>query len=217
MIKRIPISQLEPHPENSNYMDADSLKKLRRHIESTGRYEPLTVRPHPSEEGKFQVVNGHHRLRVLRAIGHKEADCAVWNIDDNHARLYLATLNRLRGTDIPERRAVLIENLLKCFDADQLSGLLPDDKRQIEEIQRLASIQLDDLEELASPGKEKMKPNIILDFMVIEDDAKVINLALDLVIESAQDDVSRSHALVHLARHYIKCSSRTADTLAAAK
>ena len=44
MLQDIPIDLLAPHPENSNFMDAETLRKLRKHIERTGRYEPLTVR-----------------------------------------------------------------------------------------------------------------------------------------------------------------------------
>ena len=104
VLNEIAVESLVRHPENSNHMSAETLGKLRRHIERTGRYEPLTVRPHPREAGKFEVLNGHNRLRVLRAIGHKSARCVVWDVDDDQARLYLATLNRLAGSDIPERR-----------------------------------------------------------------------------------------------------------------
>ena len=40
--------------------------------------------------------------------------------------------------------------------------------------------------------------------MVSEDDAKTINLVLDLIIEGAQGEFSRSQALVNLVRLYIK-------------
>lgn len=66
-LQDIPVALLVAHPENSNFMDAGTLKKLRRHIDRTGRYEPLTVRPHPWEEGKFQVINGHSQRRYLRS------------------------------------------------------------------------------------------------------------------------------------------------------
>ena len=114
-IQEIPTGLLLEHPENSNFMNAETAQKLRRHIERTGRYEPLTVRPHPFEEGKFQVINGHNRLRVLRALNYQIAHCVVWDLDDDQTRLYLATLNRLSGSDIPERRAVLLENLLDTY------------------------------------------------------------------------------------------------------
>ena len=41
----IPLDQLVPHPENSNRMPAHLLEKLKRHIQRTGLYEPLVVRP----------------------------------------------------------------------------------------------------------------------------------------------------------------------------
>jgi len=41
----IPLAQLQPHPDNSNRMPARLMEKLRRHIERTGLYEPLVVRP----------------------------------------------------------------------------------------------------------------------------------------------------------------------------
>ncbi|NIM06759.1 MAG: ParB N-terminal domain-containing protein, partial [Armatimonadetes bacterium] len=66
MVTEIDISRILPHPENSNWMDVETLSKLRRHIEGTGRYEPLIVRQHPAEKDKFQVINGHHRLQVLK-------------------------------------------------------------------------------------------------------------------------------------------------------
>ena len=77
VLQDIPIDCLMPHPENSNLMTAEMLRKLRRHVERTGRYEPLTVRPHPNAEGKYEILNGHNRLRVLRAIGRDSARCVV--------------------------------------------------------------------------------------------------------------------------------------------
>lgn len=154
-LQEIPIDLLVEHPENSNFMNAETAQKLRRHIERTGRYEPLTVRPHPSEEGKFQVINGHNRLRVLRALNYQTAHCVVWNLDDDQTRLYLATLNRLSGSDVPERRAALLENLLTTFDVNELIALLPDDRKQIEALKRLSRIELDEL-----ALENKLKPLI---------------------------------------------------------
>jgi ParB-like chromosome segregation protein Spo0J len=41
----IPLDQLRPHPENSNRMPPRLLEKLKDHIQRTGLYEPLVVRP----------------------------------------------------------------------------------------------------------------------------------------------------------------------------
>jgi ParB family chromosome partitioning protein len=162
-ILEIPVELLLEHPENSNLMNAETAQKLRRHIEQTGKYEPLTVRPHPSEEGKFQVINGHNRLKVLRTLKFEKANCVVWNLDEQQARLYLATLNRLSGKDIPERRAALLDNLFQSFDVDDLTLLLPDDKKQIEQLERLAHLELDKLSEHRTIGEEFEVP-VMLSF-----------------------------------------------------
>lgn len=208
-IQEIPTGLLLEHPENSNFMNADTAQKLRRHIERTGRYEPLTVRPHPSEEGKFQVINGHNRLRVLRALNYPIAHCIIWDLDGDQTRLYLATLNRLSGSEIPERRAAILDNLLQVFDVDELAMLLPDDRKQIEELERLSHLELDDLTRQATP-EERFEVPVILSFMMEESEAKEVNLALDLILNTEEGEISRSKALCHLARFYLERCRRVA-------
>jgi len=66
----IPLDDLLPHPLNSNVMPPDLQAKLRAHIKRTGRYPFLVVRPHPDVAGKYQVLDVHHRIVVLRDLGH---------------------------------------------------------------------------------------------------------------------------------------------------
>lgn len=203
VLRDIPIDCLVSHPGNSNHMTAEMLRKLRRHIERTGKYEPLTVRPHPNAEGKYEILNGHNRLRVLRAIGHESARCVVWDVDDDQARLYLATLNRLAGSDVPERRAALLEGLLGTFDIAELSVLLPDDRRQLEELERLSRLDPEDLVTAGAPAKHESSMPVILDFVLEEAEAKEVNLALDMIRASEEDNLSGGQALVRLARFYL--------------
>ena len=44
-IQEIQTELLVEHPENSNFMSAETARKLRRHIERTGRYEPPLSSP----------------------------------------------------------------------------------------------------------------------------------------------------------------------------
>ncbi len=202
-IQEIPVELLLEHPENSNFMSAETTQKLRRHIEQTGRYEPLIVRPHPSEEGKFQVINGHNRLRVIRTLRFEKANCVVWNLNDRQARLYLATLNRLSGKDVPERRAALLDNLFQSFDVNELTLLLPDDKRQIEQLKQLAHLEFEELNEQGTV-RGGIKVPVMLSFTLDEPEVEELNLALDLVISKEKGSLSRSQAMVRLARFYLK-------------
>jgi len=123
-------------------------------------------------------------------------------VDDDQARLYLATLNRLSGSDVSERRAALLENLLATFDINELSTLLPDDRKQIEELERLSRLEPDEFTGRITI-EEKFEVSVILSFMLEESEAKEINLALDLVLNTENEKLSRSQALVHLARFYL--------------
>ena len=211
MIKEINLDLLTPHPENCNYMDSERLEKLRRHIERTGRYEPLTVRSHPDERGKFQVINGHNRLKVLKELGYLSANCSVWEIDDAQTRLYLATLNRLCGKDIPERRATLIEDLLKDSTIDELAKLLPDRRKLLEELEELTRKNPVNLE-LEKPSElNQFQSQVMMAFMIDEAEANEVNLALDLVINQMKGKLSRSQALIQIARFYIEYWNLNSD------
>lgn len=202
MSKEIMIDLLVPHPENCNRMEAQTREKVKRHIMRTGNYEPLTVRPHPDEIGKFQVINGHHRLVVLKELGHETVTCTVWDIDDEQTRLYLATLNRLAGKDIPERRAVLLEKLLGSFEVPDLSKLLPDSRKQLEEISRMAKLELEKLKPFDRLAKIRMDIPVMLNFMLSEPEAAIVNEALDLVI-SREGEMTRGKALLGMADYYL--------------
>ena len=206
----ISLDRLEPHPENPNFMNIESLMKLRRHIEQTGRYEPLVVRSHPRDPGTFQIINGNNRFRVLRALACEVADCLVWNVSDDQARLYLATLNRLCGQDVPERRAVLLEGLLGDSRSDELSRLLPEDRKQIEKLERVAGINVDDAPARRGEGRGAKIP-IIVSLRLEECAARDLNLALDVIVRGKGERLSRGQALARLAKAYLQGLGTTAS------
>src|SRR2546426_10816635 len=110
-LQTLALDRLQPHPANANVMDEERLAKLAENIEREGDYPPLVVRPHPEEQGCFEILDGHQRCDVLRRLGHKQATCYVWSCDDRTALVLLATLNRLEGQDDPLKRAQLLREL----------------------------------------------------------------------------------------------------------
>jgi len=126
MYEVIPLSKLVEHPLNANRLSRMFAKKLQHNISRTGRYETLTVMPHPSVNGTFYVLNGHARLAAIRSLHMDSAKCDVWNIDEHQAKLFLAALNRLRGTDVPELRMKLLLTLLEQHDIQSLSKHIPE-------------------------------------------------------------------------------------------
>ncbi len=136
-IKQIPLSKLTAHPDNPNAMSDATFRKLIRNIERTGLYEPIVVRPHPKEKDHFEIINGHHRVKVLEQLGRYEADCVVWDVDDEQTAILLTTLNRLAGSDTLAKKIELLKKLTERMGTAQLAKLLPQTAKQIERLAEL--------------------------------------------------------------------------------
>lgn len=204
--RRIPLDDLLPHPLNSNVMPEDMQAKLRAHIKRTSRYPFLVVRPHPEESGKYQVLDGHHRVAILRDLGHTEARCDVWNVDDREAKLLLATLNRLQGQDLPIRRAHLLHELLGEMSLDDLAGLLPETDKQIEELHALLEFPAEEiaaqLEEQAAED-EKVLPRI-LTFVVTPEQEELIERAVEMASDGTPGRDRKAKGLANLAQRFLE-------------
>jgi len=137
LIRSIPLEKLIAHPDNPNRMSKANLAKLVRNIARTGRYEPIIVRPHPQRKGCFQIINGYHRCHALTKLGHKTADCIVWDIDDEQTDILLATLNRLGGSDNLDKKIGLLKHLNKRMESAELAKFLPATAKQIERLVNL--------------------------------------------------------------------------------
>lgn len=133
-IRSIPLDRLLPHPDSVNRMSRGNLDKLVRNIERSGRYEPIVVRPCPDRRGFFQILNGNHRCEALRRLGRTAVDAVVWDVDDEQADILLATLNRLGGRDVLERKQGLLKRLASRVPVRKLARLLPQTRGQIERL-----------------------------------------------------------------------------------
>jgi hypothetical protein len=130
-VTSIALEKLAPHPDNPNRMSKKKFAKLVRNIERTGLYEPLVVRPCPKKTDVFQIINGHYRWKALNQLGYKTVDVVVWDIDDKDADILLATLNRLGGSDVLEKKLALMARLNQRTPSADLPKLLPHTSKQI--------------------------------------------------------------------------------------
>src|SRR5436190_674651 len=120
------------------------------------------------------------RVAVLRDLGHTEARCDVWQVDDREAKLLLATLNRLQGGDQPLRRAELVHELLGEMSMDDLAGLLPETDKQLEELHALLEFPAEEvanlLEEQAEAAEKVLRR--VMSFVVTPEQEEVIEQAV---------------------------------------
>ena len=146
----------------------------------------IIVRPHPDDPADYEIIDGHHRIDVLKELGHTEARCDVWNVDDREAKLLLATLNRLEGQDLPIRRAQLVHELLGEMNIGDLSGLLPETDTQLEELESLLQFPADEVAELLKQQAEEQEKVL----------PKVWSLANRTIFQSLPPAVVRSSPVV---------------------
>ena len=198
-IRSISIDKLIAHPDNHNRMSNANFRKLVRNIERTGRYEPLVVRPCPDKAGYFQIINGHHRCQALKELGYKTADVIVWDIDDEQADILLATLNRLGGSDVLDKKLALLKRLNARWGTRELARLLPQTAKQIE---RLTNLKIP-----ITPAKINAncfaKPMV---FFVNDKQQQTIEKALLLAEQNSNQATraaNRAAALAYIAQFYL--------------
>jgi hypothetical protein len=190
-VQSIALEKLIAHPDNPNQQSGATFGKLVRNIKRTGRYEPIVVRPHPERGDHFQIINGHHRYLALAKLGHKSADCVVWDIDDEQTDILLATLNRLCGSDELGKKLELLKRLSKRMESGELSKLLPQTAKQIE---RLTNLKMP-----SRPAEAKYFSNPMV-FFVNDAQQETIENALSLAQESRGEIVKMACAKTKAAK-----------------
>lgn len=199
MIVSLPVKRLHPHPENPNRMSQARFKKLIHHIHTTGQYEPIVVRKHPTKKGSYQILNGTHRVRAIKHLELSHVDCVVFNADDDAARVYLLTLNKLIGRDNAFLRTQLIGRLSKRIGSGPLSRLLAESKKAIE-----TSVNLSQNKPvITKPTTPLLVP---MTFFMNEQEHTLIQRAFE---KAANDSISphsqrRLDALLQMAQTYLK-------------
>lgn len=203
----IAIEKLVAHPDNPNQMSKRNFARLVRNIERTGRYEPLIVRSCPRKTSFFQIINGHQRCQALQELGYKTVDAIVWDVDDRDADMLLATMNRLGGSDVLEKKLALLGRLGKQKQAGDLAKFLPATRRQIERLSRLkisnCRTAIEKCNSQIRTTKTKFANPLV--FFVNDEQKEIIENALTVVREARSEKTKAARnaaALAFIARHF---------------
>ncbi|MHC4103351.1 MAG: ParB/RepB/Spo0J family partition protein [Planctomycetota bacterium] len=211
-IQSIFLNKLIAHPDNPNRMSKVKFTKLLRNIERTGCYEPLVVRPcpkkscnscaacpeqsrrdrNPNDDGKtcFQIINGHHRWRALKELGHKTAEAVVWDINDQETDIMLATLNRLGGSDVLEKKLVLLKRLNQSAFGSrtaELAKLLPQTANQIK---RLTKFTISDCRKAIENRKSQILHPLV--FFLNDEQQTIVQTALSAAMSEQKPALSEA-------------------------
>ena len=185
-VQWVAIERLIGHPLNANRMPPRLMSRLEANIRRSGRYPPLVVRSlgrsqlsADFDDGALQVIDGHHRLEVLRRLGHRLVRVDCWGeLTDGETELLLATLNRLEGGDDAERRAELLGALRRDAGMadERLVELLPETDDGLEALLRLGRPP-----ELPPPDES---PLVCLTVFMKAAQRKIVRAAIDAAQEN---------------------------------
>ncbi|WP_350348361.1 ParB/RepB/Spo0J family partition protein [Agromyces sp. G08B096] len=119
------LARLNPHDIVPNAQqprtnfDPEDLAELVHSVREFGVLQPIVVRPHPEEAGKYELVMGERRLRASKAAG-LEAIPAVIKDTANEAMLRDALLENLHRSQLnPLEEASAYQQLLADFGITQ--------------------------------------------------------------------------------------------------
>lgn len=121
-VETVPIAGLVPAKRNANVMRPETLEFLRGSIQRVGFLQPVFL---VRRGGETHIGDGHHRIQVLRELGHT-AVLAVVGVDIPEARIEAIALglNRLRGeTDLLTAGQVIDDLRELGFTIEELSPL----------------------------------------------------------------------------------------------
>lgn len=175
------LKNIHPDPRSANVMDEARLEKLTNSIKYTGCMQPIIVRKHPEKAKHYIVIDGHQRIKAVKALNRKEVSAEVWDVDDKKATLLLASINQLRGEDHPYKRAELINDLLSDFDRVQLATLIPESVEQIDDLVDLLAQDEQKLTEALVEHIKKEQDALpqTLTFILSAEDVQLVKVTLD--------------------------------------
>ena len=109
--------------------------ELTESIKTRGQLGPTLLRPHPSEQGRYQIAYGHRRVRALRELG-CPVRAVIRNLSDdelviaqgkeNGERMDLSFMERARYASLLEDRNFKRDTIMAALSVDktELSRLI---------------------------------------------------------------------------------------------
>jgi len=120
------IDELVPNELNPNQMNDAEFNMLYDNIERMGVTDPILVRTHPTEKGKYRIVGGYHRWEVAKLHGMETVPVTIIDdpeFDEDMEKFQLVRHNIIHGSMSPQRFMKLFDSLSKKYSDDVASEM----------------------------------------------------------------------------------------------
>ena len=173
---QLPIQKLRPF-ENHPFQvkDDDEMNQLVWSVLTRGVLTPLVVRP--LENGEYEVISGHRRLRACQKAGIETVPVLIYALDRDAAAIALVDSNLHREKILPSEKAFAYKlkmdalshqgtsrQLGEKWSVSQLSEAGTDSERQIHRYIRLTEL-IPQILSMVDAGKIALTPAVELSYL----------------------------------------------------
>lgn len=95
--------------QSAEYME------MRDSIAEHGLLNSISVRPHPTDAGRYQLIEGNYRLNCCRDLGHQTIPCIVMDATDADILLLQVVANAVRPETLRTEYAQQLKLILNTF------------------------------------------------------------------------------------------------------
>lgn len=207
-IFEVPLSEIQSFPDHPyKVRDDEGMTELIDSIKEFGLLQPVLVRP--LENGRYEMVSGHRRLRAFELAGMETIPCRVREMTLEEATIIMVDSNCYRETILPSERAKAYKMRLDAMkrqgqrtdlstcrpmgdksdnkrSGEVLGEIVGESERQIQRYIRLNYLT-PELLELVDEGKMKLRPAVEISYLT-EDEQRDLLDAID------ENDATPSHA-----------------------
>ncbi len=143
-VKIVGIEDVFPNPWNPNIQSVRVEEATTESIGTFGMLDPLTVRPHPVEEGKYEIIDGAHRQASCMKLGYKEIPVnIIRGLTEGEAKKLTIIANETRGYAEKTALADLLSQIKPEFGDDLIHGL-PYYPEELENLIQMAEHEWED-------------------------------------------------------------------------
>ncbi|WP_265501196.1 ParB/RepB/Spo0J family partition protein [Paracoccus beibuensis] len=151
----IPIEQITANPDQPRRnFDADALQELAASLKQRGVLQPLIVRPHPADDGLYQIVAGERRWRAAQMAQLHEIPVIVRQMSDTEV-LEVAIIENIQRADLNAiEEAASFRQLMDRFGHTQerLAEALNKSRSHIANLLRLLNLP-EPIQDMVKDGK----------------------------------------------------------------
>lgn len=151
----IPIEQITANPDQPRrQFKPEALSELADSLKSRGVLQPLIVRPHPKDQGLYQIVAGERRWRAAQMAQLHELPVIIRDLSDSEV-LEVAIIENIQRADLNAiEEATSFRQLMERFGHTQekLAEALNKSRSHIANLLRLLNLP-DPVQELVKGGQ----------------------------------------------------------------